>query len=73
MVPVGRLFGLYSFIHSPFGAWIRMLFSNGQALYRLYNPNALAGSHHYTTSAEERDFLASLGWQKEGVGWYGVK
>ncbi|SEO51315.1 hypothetical protein [Denitrobacterium detoxificans] len=50
-----------------------MLFSNGQALYRLYNPNALAGSHHYTTSAEERDFLASLGWQKEGVGWYGVK
>ena len=41
-------------------------------LYRLYNPNAWTGTHHYTTSAEERDFLASIGWRYEGIGWYGA-
>lgn len=45
-------------------------------LYRLYNPNATgaqeAGSHHYTTSAAERDMLVGLGWNDENVGWYGL-
>ena len=36
-------------------------------MYRLYNPNS--GEHFYTGSTEERDMLASLGWQYEGVAW----
>ena len=36
-------------------------------MYRLYNPNS--GEHFYTASAEERDFLASVGWNYEGVAW----
>ena len=47
--------------------------SEGQVLYRLYNPNAVAGAHHYTTSASERDKLISLGWRYEGTAWYGGK
>ena len=46
--------------------------ATGDALHRLYNPNAEAGAHHYTNSTEERDFLASLGWQYEGISWFGV-
>ncbi|MBE6466799.1 hypothetical protein [Denitrobacterium detoxificans] len=38
------------------------------AMNRLYNPNG--GDHHYTMSAEERDWLVSLGWNYEGIGWY---
>ena len=41
-------------------------------LYRLYNPNAVSGAHHYTMSTEERDNLIALGWQYEGIGWYGL-
>lgn len=37
-------------------------------MYRLYNPNS--GEHFYTGSEEERDNLASLGWQYEGVAWH---
>ena len=36
-------------------------------MYRLYNPNS--GEHFYTGSEQERDYLASLGWQYEGVAW----
>ena len=36
------------------------------------NPNAVSGSHHYTSSIEERDYLVSLGWHYEGIGWYGI-
>jgi len=36
-------------------------------MYRLYNPNS--GEHFYTGSTEERDMLASVGWQYEGVAW----
>lgn len=45
-------------------------------LYRLYNPNVdpgatwfNSGSHHYTTSEDERDRLVEEGWTYEGVGW----
>lgn len=48
-------------------------------LYRQFNPNVQpnaptnnSGSHHYTTSLHESDALASIGWQKEGIGWYGM-
>lgn len=45
------------------------------SLYRLYNPNAKgeteAGAHHYTKEASERDYLVSVGWNDEGIGWYG--
>ena len=46
-------------------------------LYRLYNPNAYAngesGAHHYTTSEEELAGLVDLGWQNEGIAWYGLE
>lgn len=42
-------------------------------VYRLYNPNATgiyaAGAHIHLTNPVERDWLISLGWQYEGVGW----
>ena len=41
-------------------------------LYRLYNPNADCGSHHYTGSTEERDMLVSAGWIYDGIGWFGL-
>jgi subtilisin family serine protease len=53
--------------------------ARGVALWRLYNPNVdptatrnNSGSHHYTTSAAERDHLARVGWRREDVGWYGL-
>ena len=39
-------------------------------MYRLYNPNS--GEHFYTSSNGERDHLISLGWNYEGIGWYGT-
>ena len=47
--------------------------AEGVPLYRQYNPNAVAGSHNYTTNKAENDYLASIGWSAEGIGWYGVK
>ncbi len=50
--------------------------SAGTPVYRLFNPNArntasvVVGDHHYTTSAEEKDNLVSIGWQYEGIGWF---
>ena len=38
-------------------------------VYRLYNPNASSGAHHYTTDAAERDALVEAGWKDEGTGW----
>ncbi|MCR4952015.1 MAG: hypothetical protein K6A40_11915 [Solobacterium sp.] len=42
-------------------------------LYRLYNPNAYANNHHYTTSVKEKNVLLRYGWRDEGIGWYGAK
>lgn len=36
-------------------------------MYRLYNP--YTGEHFYTSSADEKDYLYSIGWGYEGVGW----
>ena len=38
------------------------------AMHRLYNPNS--GEHFYTAKEKERDFLVSVGWQYEKIGWY---
>ena len=46
---------------------------NAAPLYRQYNPNAYANNHNYTTSRAENDWLVSLGWKAEGIGWYGMK
>lgn len=36
-------------------------------LHRVYNPNS--GEHLFLVSTSERDWLVSLGWVYEGVGW----
>ena len=50
--------------------------SDGTPLYRLYNPNATgqyeAGAHHYTKDVNERNSLVAVGWNDEGIGWYGL-
>jgi uncharacterized repeat protein (TIGR02543 family) len=40
-------------------------------MYRLYNPNS--GEHFYTANTDERDYLSSIGWNYEGVGWTAPK
>lgn len=44
--------------------------SQGDPVYRLYNPYVAGGDHHYTTSSDERDRLVEAGWLDEGVCWY---
>lgn len=38
-------------------------------VYRLYNANT--GEHFYTTNESEYQYLQTVGWSDEGVGWYG--
>lgn len=52
--------------------WYSASKSNGQAIHRQYNPNAVAGAHNFTTDENERDFLINNGWSHEGIAWYGV-
>ena len=40
----------------------------GVEMYRVYNPNS--GEHFYTANASEKDMLAGIGWNYEGIGWY---
>lgn len=54
--------------------------AEGVPLYRQFNPNVNpkaarnnSGSHNYTVSKAENDQLVQVGWQAEGIGWYGVK
>lgn len=50
--------------------------SQGIPLYRLYNPNATGqyapGAHHYTKDMNEVNYLTTVGWKYEGIGWYGL-
>lgn len=53
--------------------------AQGVPLYRQFNPNVdpsaptnNSGSHNYTTSLDEHNMLVSIGWNDEGIGWYGV-
>jgi len=39
-------------------------------VYRLYNPNAKTGTHHFTVHTSERDNLRRKGWRYEGVAFY---
>lgn len=36
-------------------------------MYRLYNPNS--GEHFYTAGTREQNYLLSVGWKDEGIGW----
>ena len=47
-------------------------YGNRTPVYRLYNPNAASGAHHYTTDADEAEALAAAGWIDEGIGWTAV-
>ncbi|MDO4621789.1 MAG: lasso peptide biosynthesis protein [Eubacteriales bacterium] len=40
-------------------------------LFREYNPRAESGAHNYTSSSAEHENLIRLGWQEEGIAWYG--
>ena len=40
-------------------------------VYRLYNPNT--GEHFYTENEAEYIYLQNVGWNDEGIGWYGCK
>lgn len=49
-------------------------------LYRQFNPNVNpnarynnSGSHNYTTSLAENNWLVSQGWREEGIGWYALR
>lgn len=44
---------------------------NSQPMYRLYNPNS--SEHFYTADASERDYLVSIGWEFESIGWIAPK
>ena len=44
--------------------------TEGEAVYRLYNPYVVGGDHHYTMDEDEYDALAKLGWKQEGICWY---
>lgn len=50
--------------------WTPVREANGRPVYRLYNPNAVTGSHHFTMSVEEANALLRQGWKYEGVGWF---
>jgi beta-N-acetylglucosaminidase len=45
--------------------------TNARALYRLYNPNS--GEHFYTSNFAEKERLADIGWNYEGIGWRAPK
>lgn len=47
--------------------------SKQQAIYRLYNPNAQTGTHHFTAKLSEKNQLVSAGWIYEGIAWYANK
>ncbi|MDE5757565.1 MAG: hypothetical protein K2H85_03020, partial [Allobaculum sp.] len=42
------------------------------SIYRLYNPNAETGIHHYTSDLNEIRELVACGWEFEDVAWYGL-
>lgn len=47
--------------------WTAPKFSD-YPVYRLYNANG--GEHHYTMNKAEKNYLVSVGWNDEGIGWY---
>ncbi|MDE5757024.1 MAG: peptidoglycan DD-metalloendopeptidase family protein [Allobaculum sp.] len=66
---------IYAFDKYGNAAWDRRLVDMNEpepvkklTMYRLYNSNS--GEHFFTSSKEEKDALAKLGWLYEGIGWY---
>lgn len=46
----------------------------GDAVYRVFNPNATGpGSHFYTSNKTEADGLVNKGWKDEGIAFYSAK
>jgi len=46
----------------------------GDAVYRVFNPNATGpGSHLFTSSKEESTWLINQGWTDEGIAFYSAK
>lgn len=43
------------------------------AIYRLFNPYLVRGTHLFTTDKAEYEYLSSLGWSPENVAFYGLK
>ena len=43
--------------------------TEGDEVYRLYNPYVKGGDHHYTLDVNEYEALKEFGWNQEGVGW----
>jgi len=54
------------------GVAFNSAFENEVPQYRLHNPNETRGAYHFTASIEERDYLISLGWEDQGIGWYSM-
>lgn len=50
-----------------------MVDENDEPVYRLYNPNAITGTHHYTINADEYKSLIRAGWHDEKIAWYELK
>ena len=46
--------------------------AQGTPLYRQYNPNEYANNHNYTTDRGEHESLIGMGWNDEGLAWYGI-
>ena len=46
--------------------------AKGAPVYRLYNPNAKSGAHHFTISAAEQKAVKDAGWTDEGIGWFAL-
>lgn len=66
--------GWYSYeALSKFSTNLRYPYPDAVPLYRQYNPNAFSNNHNYTGSIAENNWLVSLGWKSEGIGWYGIE
>ena len=44
--------------------------TEGDEVYRLFNPYVEGGDHHYTLDANEYKALQELGWEAEDVAWH---
>ena len=44
--------------------------TEGDEVYRLFNPYVEGGDHHYTLDANEYEALQELGWEAEDVAWH---
>ena len=50
-----------------YASQVKPPYSGYPIVQRLYNPNAKVGSHHFTMSSYERNYLIKAGWKNEGI------